>query len=195
MGITSGAVYNFSVLARMANGSTMNLRLELIGANGNKLGETTAAITGPDWRHFTATITATATDDKAKLNIWFENAGAVDMDMISLFPAATWKGRPNGLRKDLVQLLADMKPGFIRFPGGCIVEGRELATPLSMEKNHRQCRRAGTYRQPLEYGVPPPAHTGLLRKLWIGVYGIFYAGRGHWRLPVTHPQLRYGLPV
>ncbi len=46
--------------------------------------------------------------------------------MVSLFPKATWKNRPNGLRKDLVQLLADMKPGFIRFPGGCIVEGRTL---------------------------------------------------------------------
>jgi alpha-N-arabinofuranosidase len=49
------------------------------------------------------------------------------MDMISLFPTATWKGRENGLRKDVVQLLADLKPGFLRFPGGCIIEGRTLA--------------------------------------------------------------------
>jgi alpha-N-arabinofuranosidase len=47
--------------------------------------------------------------------------------MVSLYPKATWANRPNGLRKDLVQLLADMKPGFLRFPGGCIVEGRRLA--------------------------------------------------------------------
>jgi alpha-N-arabinofuranosidase len=47
--------------------------------------------------------------------------------MISLFPEDTWKGRKNGLRKDIVQLLYDMKPGFLRFPGGCIVEGRTLA--------------------------------------------------------------------
>ena len=57
-----------------------------------------------------------------------ETPGAVDLDMISLFPRKTWKERPNGLRADLVQMLADMKPGFVRFPGGCIVEGRELAT-------------------------------------------------------------------
>ena len=54
--------------------------------------------------------------------------------MVSLFPAETWGHRPNGLRKDLVQLLADMHPGFIRFPGGCIVEGRRLATRYQWKK-------------------------------------------------------------
>jgi alpha-N-arabinofuranosidase len=54
--------------------------------------------------------------------------------MISLFPADTWKGRENGLRADLVQMLADLKPGFLRFPGGCIVEGHELATRYQWKK-------------------------------------------------------------
>ena len=54
--------------------------------------------------------------------------------MISLFPQDTWKERPKGLRADLVQLLADMKPGFLRFPGGCIVEGRDLATRYQWKK-------------------------------------------------------------
>lgn len=49
------------------------------------------------------------------------------MDMISLFPQDTWKGRKGGMRKDLVQKLYDLQPGFLRFPGGCIVEGRTLA--------------------------------------------------------------------
>jgi alpha-L-arabinofuranosidase len=52
--------------------------------------------------------------------------GAVDLDMVSLFPQKTWKNRPGGLRADMVQLLADLKPGFMRFPGGCIVEGHTL---------------------------------------------------------------------
>jgi alpha-L-arabinofuranosidase len=52
--------------------------------------------------------------------------GTIDIDMVSLFPSDTWKNRPGGLRKDLVQMIADLKPGFIRFPGGCIVEGRDL---------------------------------------------------------------------
>jgi alpha-N-arabinofuranosidase len=76
----------------------------------------------------------TDTAQKAQLNIWFEGKGSIDMDMISLFPQDTWKNRPGGLRTDLVQLLADMKPGFIRFPGGCIVEGRDLANRYQWKK-------------------------------------------------------------
>jgi alpha-N-arabinofuranosidase len=56
------------------------------------------------------------------------------MDMISLFPQETWNNRPNGLRKDLVQKLYDLKPGFLRFPGGCIVEGRNLAERYQWKK-------------------------------------------------------------
>jgi alpha-L-arabinofuranosidase len=54
--------------------------------------------------------------------------------MISLFPDDTWKNRPNGLRADLVQLLADLKPGFLRFPGGCIVEGYDLNVRYQWKK-------------------------------------------------------------
>jgi alpha-L-arabinofuranosidase len=53
--------------------------------------------------------------------------GRVDLDMVSLFPEHTWKDRPNGLRADLVRMLADLHPAFLRFPGGCIVEGMDLA--------------------------------------------------------------------
>jgi alpha-N-arabinofuranosidase len=49
--------------------------------------------------------------------------------MVSLLPRETWNNRPNGLRKDLVQWLADLKPGFLRFPGGCI--GRRLGCGTS----------------------------------------------------------------
>jgi alpha-L-arabinofuranosidase len=61
------------------------------------------------------------------MNIWFEGDGTIDLDMISLFPKDTWKGRPGGMRADMIQMLADMKPGFVRFPGGCIVEGFDLS--------------------------------------------------------------------
>ena len=66
-------------------------------------------------------------DDLVELNLWFEGIGELEIDLVSLFPKNTWKGRENGLRADLVQLLADMKPGFLRFPGGCIVEGFDLS--------------------------------------------------------------------
>ena len=70
--------------------------------------------------------------------------------MVSLFPVDTWKGRPNGLRKDLVQLLYDMHPGFLRFPGGCIVEGRRSPRaitgrpPSATSPNEKPSSIAGT---------------------------------------------------
>ena len=55
-----------------------------------------------------------------------DGAGAIDVDLVSLYPDDTFNHRKNGLRADLGQLLKDLHPGFIRFPGGCIVEGRYL---------------------------------------------------------------------
>jgi alpha-L-arabinofuranosidase len=133
MGIKQGEVYNFSTLAHPVSGN-VTLKIQLANSKGESIGETSLPLSGGDWKPFTASVTATATDTKARLNIWFEGTGVVDMDMISLFPKDTWKGRPNGMRKDLVQLLADLKPGFIRFPGGCIVEGRDLANRYQWKK-------------------------------------------------------------
>jgi alpha-N-arabinofuranosidase len=64
--------------------------------------------------------------NKGHLNLVVQGNGTVDVDLISLYPNDTWQNRPNGLRSDLVKLLKEMKPGFLRFPGGCIVEGRYL---------------------------------------------------------------------
>jgi alpha-L-arabinofuranosidase len=133
MGITANDQYDFSLLARVQEGNT-KLRIELVNAANQKIGETSVTLSGKEWKKYTATITANATEQKAKLNIWFEGAGVVDADMISLFPQKTWKNRPGGLRADLVQLLADMKPGFLRFPGGCIVEGRDLDNRYQWKK-------------------------------------------------------------
>ncbi len=135
MGIEKDKQYNFSVWARWPQGSAVKPRIELVNEKGETIG--TAHLNNSNntqWKKYTVSLTATATDAKAQLNIWFEGKGSVDMDMISLFPQDTWKKRPGGLRADLVQLLADMKPGFIRFPGGCIVEGRDLANRYQWKK-------------------------------------------------------------
>jgi len=127
IGITEKESYIFSLMALVPDNGLMNMRIELADAKGVVIGSTFLKISGNEWKEYSATLVATKTDPHASINIWFENKGSVDIDMVSLFPADTWKGRPKGLRKDLVQLLADMKPGFLRFPGGCIVEGRDLA--------------------------------------------------------------------
>jgi alpha-N-arabinofuranosidase len=134
MGIKKEMQYNFSMLASQQEGSATTVRIELVDPNGNILGESTLSPMGKAWRKYEVSFKATATESKAMLNIWFDGKGVIDVDMISLFPNDTWKNRPNGLRADLVQLLADLKPGFLRFPGGCIVEGRELATRYQWKK-------------------------------------------------------------
>lgn len=125
MGIKEGVGYDFSVLAKNVEGN-LTLKLELVNPAGQVLGTASLPLTSTDWKKQAVSFTSTQTEPKAKLNIWFEGKGTADLDMISLFPKDTWKNRPGGLRADLVQLLADMKPGFLRFPGGCIVEGYDL---------------------------------------------------------------------
>lgn len=134
MGIKQGMTYHFSVLARIPKDNSLKMRLELVNSKGVVIGTASLAPESKDWKKYKVDFTSSATDANAKLNIWFEGNGSIDLDMISLFPDDTWKNRPGGLRADLVQLLADLKPGFLRFPGGCIVEGRELATRYQWKK-------------------------------------------------------------
>ncbi|MBN2634194.1 MAG: alpha-L-arabinofuranosidase [Bacteroidales bacterium] len=126
MGIRKDNLYNLSVNARISSGSGIRMKAELISSDGTVIGTSEILDLTRDWKKHEATMTSSATDPSAKLQLLFMGLGSVDLDMVSLFPADTWKGRPGGLRKDLVQMIADLKPGFLRFPGGCIVEGRNL---------------------------------------------------------------------
>ena len=127
MGVRAGENYRFSVQTRRIDGDIAAIRLQLVNGDDRTIGEATVDFIDGEWRTHRATLTAAATDPAARLLLWFEGTGTIELDMISLFPETTWKGRENGLRADLVQLLADMKPGFLRFPGGCIVEGFDLS--------------------------------------------------------------------
>jgi alpha-N-arabinofuranosidase len=134
MGVEKNKHYDFSVLARAVKDAKIKMRIELVNAKGEVIGSASVEPSGTGWKKYKAALISNATDQKAQLTIWFEGKGAVDLDMVSLFPKDTWKNRPGGLRADLVQLLADLKPGFVRFPGGCIVEGRELANRYQWKK-------------------------------------------------------------
>tara|TARA_R110002050_G_scaffold48356_3_gene112490 strand:+ start:51219 stop:53204 length:1986 start_codon:yes stop_codon:yes gene_type:complete len=134
MGIKEGLAYNLSLFASVEEGNIAKINVAFIDENGHELGGTSIAPKGADWKEYEAKFTANQTLAKAKLKITFEGTGTINMDMISLFPEDTWKGRKKGLRKDIVQLLDDMNPGFLRFPGGCIVEGRTLAQRYQWKK-------------------------------------------------------------
>lgn len=141
IGVKAGESYRFSVLARAPESSVVcgcgkshwslrppPVRVELVSTTGVVLAHARLKGLAPAWKEHTATLRPKATDARAQLRLVLEQGGEVHFDMISLFPAKTWKNRPGGLRADLVQMLADLKPGFVRFPGGCIVEGRYLST-------------------------------------------------------------------
>lgn len=134
MGIKKNAIYNLTVDARKVNGDIQKINFQFIDEGGAVLGETSITPDNDDWKNYEAQLIATNTVMKAKLKITFEGTGIIDLDMISLFPEDTWKGRKKGLRKDIVELLDGLNPGFLRFPGGCIVEGRTLARRYQWKK-------------------------------------------------------------
>jgi alpha-L-arabinofuranosidase len=125
MGVRHGETYNFSAQIRGVDGSP-TLRLQLYGGDGALLDLTELKDFSSGWKKYTATLRPKDTDPKGRLAVVLDGKGTVDLDMVSLFPQHTWKDRPGGLRADMVQALADLHPGFLRFPGGCIVEGSTL---------------------------------------------------------------------
>ena len=121
MGIAKGETYKLTLLARGGDSFTGPLTVSLESADSVSYATATIpALTG-DWKTFTLTLKAKASDPKARLVISSTKPGTFWLDMVSLFPAKTWKG--HGLRPDLAEMLVGLKPAFIRFPGGCWVEG------------------------------------------------------------------------
>ena len=133
IGIKEGESYRFSVWARVPEEGSSELRVELV--NPSSMSETHTLcrdkleISGREWKKYELVLKPDATLDKAVLRLFLEGKRiTTDLEHVSLFPVDTWKGHRNGLRKDLAQALADLHPGIFRFPGGCIVEGTDLAT-------------------------------------------------------------------
>lgn len=119
-----GRPYKLSLWAKGKFDGTITARL--VSANGKAVYAETPVngkLTGK-WQKLTAEMKADANDPKAKLELAFDGKGTVTLDVVSLFPP-TFKNRPNGLRPDLAQLLYELHPKFVRFPGGCFVEGQE----------------------------------------------------------------------
>ena len=124
MAMVAGSDYHFSAAARCADGFAGPLTISLESKPGTALA--TGKIEGikEAWQTFTLDLKAEATDPQARLVISAARKGTVWLDMVSLLPKATWKG--HGLRPDLCAMLAGLKPSFVRFPGGCWVEGDDM---------------------------------------------------------------------
>ncbi len=132
IGVKAGEAYRFSLWARVPDGGKSKLWIDLVDnatmEEDQKLGNTGVEIEGNEWKKYTAIIKPRRTFAKAHLRIWGDSKVTTDVEHISLFPVNTYKGHENGMRIDVAQALEDLHPGVFRFPGGCIVEGTDLAT-------------------------------------------------------------------
>ncbi len=121
--VKKGAKYDFSLFGSVLAGKGGKMLVKLLDGQGVAIGQTSVTFTSKDWKQQKGVLTATADVSDASLAIYPQESGKYALDMISLFPQNTFKGRKNGLRTDLAQTLADLHPRFIRFPGGCVAHG------------------------------------------------------------------------
>ena len=132
IGVKAGADYRFSVWARVPDGRPGSLEVQLMDrssmAEDQAFASARITVDSPEWKKYELVLHSDVTNPKAALRIFLSGRETVDVEHVSLFPVDTWKGRENGLRKDLAQALYDLHPGLFRFPGGCIVEGTDLQT-------------------------------------------------------------------
>lgn len=125
-GITlkKGEKYDFSCFARIAGENKGGkVVVCLLDQAGNEVGKTLVKVSSKSWKKLKGVLTAQEDVRAAKLALRPEVSGTYHFDMVSLFPQNTFKGRKNGLRADLAQVLADLHPRFVRFPGGCVAHG------------------------------------------------------------------------
>lgn len=116
--LKKGALYDFSAFVKGGINETL---IRLSDSNGKTLAQGKINSASKDWKKENATLKANADCSNARLEIIPQEKGEICLDMVSLFPQDTFKGRRNGLRKDLAEAIADLKPQFVRFPGGCLV--------------------------------------------------------------------------
>ena len=132
IGVKANAEYRFSVWARVPDGGTSKIWIDLVDnatmTDDQKIGNAGLEISGKEWKKYTVNIKAKKTLAKAHLRVWGDSKVTTDLEHVSLFPVDTYKGHENGMRKDLAESLEQLHPGVFRFPGGCIVEGTDLAT-------------------------------------------------------------------
>ncbi|MBN1780355.1 alpha-N-arabinofuranosidase [bacterium] len=134
--IKAGERYNASFWAYQAymgrmwghgdNSKPMRVTLRLETRDGEVLADASFKIKGRTWTRFSAALVPPRTVNDARLVLLAHDKGGICLDMISLFPEKTFRNRPNGLRADLAQAIADIRPKFIRFPGGCLVHGQGI---------------------------------------------------------------------
>lgn len=126
-----GMVYEVSFQARCLDGKKKQLTVALVNKEGLPMAQAKMKVEGDQWAEYQAQLCITdkykgelGTDKDIRFAIFPKGEEKVGVDLVSLKPQDTYKG--HGLRKDLAEAIADLKPRFVRFPGGCMLHGQGL---------------------------------------------------------------------
>jgi len=131
MAVKENAIYHFSAFLRGCNGYSGSVTVQIVDGDGGILAKGSIPSLKEEWWRYELELISNATANvDVRCQVLIEQ-GTVDMDMLSLFPEDTFRGRKNGIRKDIGEALAALKPRFLRFPGGCITEGHTLDNAYS----------------------------------------------------------------
>ena len=118
--------YRFSVFLRNPDGGSMPVDVVVKDHKGTVVADTSFTASSSTWKQYEMVLRSRSDADTAALSLLFKKRGTVAVDMVSLFPIDTYKGRKNGLRRDIAETIAALKPAFVRFPGGCLAHGDGL---------------------------------------------------------------------
>jgi alpha-L-arabinofuranosidase len=134
--VKQGERYDLSLWVRGDSSYQGGLSVSVEGTDGTAASDLIRieAPIGEQWRQVKVSFEAVKSVSRGKLVITANSTGTLWFDMVSMFPAKTFKERPNGMRQDIAQMIADLKPGFVRFPGGCVVEGATIETAYNWKK-------------------------------------------------------------
>ena len=175
IGVKEGMEYKLSFWGRAPEGGSGAIRAEL--ANTTSMEEVhyfcqeTISVSGSEWKKYEATLTPTKTDPKAILRIFLEAPRTtIDIEHISLMPADAIEGV---YRADLAQALADLHPGIFRFPGGCIVEGTDLATRYNWKNSVGPVENRPINENRWEYTFPHRFYPDYFQSYGLGFYEFF----------------------
>lgn len=131
MSVTEGEEYKFTIYLKALDGYAGSVKITLTDGKGNEVASGIIDSVKNQWWKYELKLKANATvTSSLKCNVLIEK-GSVAMDMVSLFPVNTYNNRENGLRADIVGYLKELNPKFLRFPGGCVIEGKSLETAYS----------------------------------------------------------------
>ncbi|KAH6779538.1 alpha-L-arabinofuranosidase 1 [Perilla frutescens var. hirtella] len=150
MNIEQGKAYKLVFYARSSG--PIDMSVSLTGSTGLTLAATNVVASDiSNWTKMEVTLQAKGTDAKARLQLTTTRKGVIWFDQVSLMPTDTYKG--HGFRNDLFEMLKNLKPGFMRFPGGCFVEGEWL-------------RNAFRWKETIGHWEERPGHFGDVWHYW-----------------------------